>query len=129
LGQHITSVMATVAGVGEHLRAGRLRGIAVAASKRVAALPDVPTFAEAGFKDLEIDNWFGVMAPAKTPKAAVTQLGEWFGAALRTPEVSDKLVAQRLSPVGTCGDDFTALVRKQYDDYSRIIRETNFKME
>jgi tripartite-type tricarboxylate transporter receptor subunit TctC len=129
LGQHVTSVMATIAGVGEHLRAGRLRGIAVAASKRIAALPEVPTFAETGFKDLEIDNWFGIMAPAKTPKAAVTQLGEWFSAALRTPEVNDKLVAQRLNPVGTCGDDFAALVRKQYDDYGRIIRETNFKME
>jgi tripartite-type tricarboxylate transporter receptor subunit TctC len=129
LGQHVTSIMATNSILAEHIRAGRLRGLAVAAPKRIAALPDVPTFAETGFKELEIDNWFGVVAPAKTPKPALTQLGDWFSTALRTPEVNDKLRAQRLNPVGTCGDDFAALVRKQYDDYGRIIREANFKIE
>lgn len=129
LGQHVTSIMATNSILSEHIRAGRLRGIAVATPKRIAALPDVPTFDEAGFKDLPLDNWFGVIAPANTPKAMVAQLGDWFKAALRTPEISDKLVAQRLNPVGTCGDDFAALARKQYGDYARVIRETNFKME
>jgi len=129
LGEHVTSVLAGSAIVEEQIKAGKLRGIAAAAAKRIESLPDVPTFAEAGFKDLEVDNWFGVVAPAKTPKATLSQLGGWFAAALQLPEVQAKLVAQGLYPIGLCGDDFGTLIRKRYDEYSRAIREAHLKAE
>jgi tripartite-type tricarboxylate transporter receptor subunit TctC len=70
-----------------------------------------------------------VLAPARTPKNAVSQRAEWFTAALQAPEVKRKLVAQGVYPVGMCGADFAALLRKQYDEYGRVIREANIKAE
>jgi tripartite-type tricarboxylate transporter receptor subunit TctC len=71
--------------------------------------------------------WFGVFAPAKTPKEKVSQLAGWFTAALQAPEFKAKLVPLGLYSVGMCGADFSALLRKQYDDFGRVIREANIK--
>jgi tripartite-type tricarboxylate transporter receptor subunit TctC len=87
------------------------------------------TAAEAGFKDFELDNWFGVVAPAKTPKEIVTQIAGWFVAALQAPEIKAKLATQGLYPAGICGADFAALLRKQNEDFGRAIRESNIKAE
>jgi tripartite-type tricarboxylate transporter receptor subunit TctC len=71
----------------------------------------------------EVDAWFGVVAPANTPKETVSQLAGWFTAATQEPDVSAELIVQGLYPVGTCGADFVAYLRKQYEDQGRIIRE------
>jgi tripartite-type tricarboxylate transporter receptor subunit TctC len=89
----------------------------------------VPTVAESGYKDYDVEQWFGLFAPAKTPKETVSQLAGWFTAALQMPEVKAKLIAQGLYPVGMCGADFGAFFSKQYDDYGRAIRESNIKVE
>jgi tripartite-type tricarboxylate transporter receptor subunit TctC len=70
-----------------------------------------------------------VLASARAPKETVSQLSGWFSAALQAPEVKPKLVAQGLFPVGMCGADFAALLRKQYDDFGQVIREANIKAE
>ena len=129
LGDHVTSLFAAYANVAEQITAGNVRALAAATKTRIESLSDVPTVAESGYKDFELDNWFGVVAPAKTPKEAVSQLAGWFTAALQVPELKAKLVAQGLFPVGTCGADFGVLLRKQYDDFSRVIREANIKAE
>jgi tripartite-type tricarboxylate transporter receptor subunit TctC len=79
---------------------------------RFELLPDVPTIAESGYKDYEANLWFGLFAPAKTPKGVVSQLARWFGAALRDAEVRAKLVAQGLYPAAMCDADFGAFLRK-----------------
>src|SRR5262249_13163778 len=66
LGGHVTSLLAAYSNVSEQISAGKLRALAVAASKRIDALPDIPTADEAGYRDFELENWFGVVAPAKT---------------------------------------------------------------
>jgi tripartite-type tricarboxylate transporter receptor subunit TctC len=129
LGGHVTAVFSSYASVGEQLKAGQLRALATTTRTRIDPLPDVPTGAEAGYKDLEADLWDGVVAPAKTPKDVIAKLAGWFAAALREPETKQKLVAQGLFPVGTCGADFGALIRKQHDEYGRVIREANLKAE
>jgi tripartite-type tricarboxylate transporter receptor subunit TctC len=129
LGEHVTSVFAGYAVVAEHLKAGKLRALATATLKRIVPLPDVPTFDESGFRGLEVDNWFGIIAPAKTPKETLSQLEGWFTAALQVPEVKARLAEQGLYPVGTCGADFGALIRKRYDEYGEAIRESNIKGE
>ena len=68
-------------------------------------------------------------APAKTPKETVTQFADWLSAALKAPEVKEKLAVQELYPMGLCGADFAAFLRKQQEDYGRAIQETNFKVE
>jgi tripartite-type tricarboxylate transporter receptor subunit TctC len=92
-------------------------------------LPDVPTVGEAGYGDYAIDAWYGLFAPAKTSNEVMSQFAGWFTAALQVPEIRAKLVAQGLFPVGMCGADFGTLVRKQYDEYGRVIREANIKAE
>jgi tripartite-type tricarboxylate transporter receptor subunit TctC len=128
LGDHVTSVFAGYAVVAEQLRAGQLRALATATLRRIEPLPDLPTFDELGFHDLEVDNWFGVIAPAKTPKETLGELAGWFTSALQAPEVKAKLAAQGLYPVGTCGADFAALIHKRYDEYGLAIRESNIKV-
>ena len=129
LGEHVGSILATNTAVSGHAQAGKLRVLAVASRSRIESLPDLPTVAESGFKDYEADVWFGLVAPANTPKDMVSQLAGWFSAAMRVPEVKAKLVAQGLLPVGTCGEDFAVHLRRQYDEYGRVIREASIKAE
>jgi tripartite-type tricarboxylate transporter receptor subunit TctC len=129
LGGHVTAVFAEYAPLAGHLKAGTLRALATSARTRIAPLPEVPTVAESGYPDYEVDLWWGVFAPANTPKETLTQLVRWFTAALQAPEIKTKLAAQGFSPVGLCGGDFAALLRKQYADYGRVIRAANIKAE
>ena len=89
----------------------------------------MPTFDESGFKNLEVDNWFGIVAPVNTPKETLTQFASWLKAALQDPEVKAKLALQGLYPVGTCGDEFGAYIRKRFDDYGEMIKESNIKAQ
>jgi tripartite-type tricarboxylate transporter receptor subunit TctC len=129
LGQHVTAMFGTYSNVAQQLKAGTLRALAAGNRSRIEPLPDLPTVAEAGFKDYDVDAWFGVLAPAKTPKDSVSQLAQWFTAAMQVPEAKEKLVAQGLYPVAACGADFGAHLRRQLDDYGRVIREANIKGE
>jgi tripartite-type tricarboxylate transporter receptor subunit TctC len=129
LGEHVTSALSDYAVVAEQIKAGRLRALATASSERIEPLPDVPTVAESGYRDYAVDVSFGLFAPAKTPKETIAQLTGLFIAALQAPETKRKLVAQGLFPIGKCGADFSVLIRKQYDEYGRIIRDANIKVE
>ena len=123
LGGHVTAVFAEYAPLASHIQAGTLRPLATSSRTRVEALPNVPTVAESGFKDYEVDLWWSLFAPAKTPKEAVSRLADQFIGAMQAPDVKAKLAAQGFSPVGLRGDEFAALLRKQYDDYGSIIRD------
>ena len=129
LGGHVTSVFAEYAPLAEHLKAGKLRALATSSPTRIELLPDLPTVAESGYKDYEVDLWWSLFAPAKTPKETIFQLAGWFTAAMQAPEVKAKLVTQGFFLVGMCGADLGALLRKQYDDYGRVIRQANIKAE
>jgi len=129
LGGHVTAALADFAVVAEHVKAGKLSALAVASKARIEQMPDLPTVAESGYSGFEVDVWFGLTAPAKTPKQVLAELASWFTAAMQVGEVKAKLIAQGLYPVGICGADFGAFIRKQYDDYGRIIREANIKAE
>jgi tripartite-type tricarboxylate transporter receptor subunit TctC len=129
LGEHVTSAMVTYPAAAEQLKAGKLRALATASRSRIEPLPDVPTVAESGYQDYEADTWFGVVAPAKTPAETISQLAGWFSSAVQATETKPKLIAQGHFPVAICGADFAAHLRKQYDDYGRVIREANIKTE
>jgi len=90
-------------------------------------LQDVPTVAELGHKEYEADFWNGLLAPARTAKETVSELSDWFVAAMQVPEVRAKLIAQGFSPVGLCGADYGSLLRKQHDEFGRLIHEANIK--
>ena len=129
LGEHVSSAFSTYSTVSEQVNAGRLRALATGSLTRIGLLPEVPTVAESGYPNYEVDQWFGLWAPAKTPKEAISQLAEWFTAALQTPEIKQKLVAQALFPVGLCTTNFDIYLRRKYDEYGRAVREANIKTE
>jgi tripartite-type tricarboxylate transporter receptor subunit TctC len=129
LGEHVTSAISDYAVVAEQIKAGGLRALATASSERIEPLPDLPTVAESGYRDYAVDVSFGLFAPAKTPKETIAQLTGLFIAALQAPETKRKLVAQGLFPIGKGGAEFGALIRKQYDEYGRVVRWANIKAE
>jgi tripartite-type tricarboxylate transporter receptor subunit TctC len=129
LGNHVSAVLAEYAPLAAHIKSGMLRALATTSRTRIEPLPDLTTVAESGYRDFEVDLWWSLFAPAQTPKNVVTQLAEFFTTAMQAPEVKPKLVDEGFSPVGLCGAEFGALLRKQYDDYGRIIREANIKAD
>jgi tripartite-type tricarboxylate transporter receptor subunit TctC len=129
LGGHVTSVLAGYPDVIEQVKSGTLRALAVASLSRIEALPDVPTVAELGYKNYEAELWYGVVAPAHTPSAIVSQLIDQFASALNALKVKTELAAQGIFPVGRCGAEFGTLLRRQYEDYGRIIRQANMRAD
>ncbi len=81
-----------------HIRAGKMRGLAVTAGRRAAQLPDVPTISESGFPDFVVTSWYGMCAPAKTPQAVLARLEDLFADALAYPEVRRRVVEQGIEP-------------------------------
>jgi len=129
LGEHVTSLIADYTAMAEQINAGKVRALATATRTRIEHLPEIPTVAESGYREFESEGFLGVVVPAKTPKETVSQLVSSFATALQVPELASKLVVQGLYPVGMCGADFGAYLRKRYDEYGRIIRETDIKTE
>jgi tripartite-type tricarboxylate transporter receptor subunit TctC len=129
LGSHVTAALADYSSLVEHIKAGKLRALATTMPARIDQLPDVPTVAESGYNDFVAEFFVGLIAPAKTPKDTVSQIGAMFTAAMQPPDIKAKLAALGLFPNGTCGADFFAILRKDYEEYGRVIREANIKME
>jgi tripartite-type tricarboxylate transporter receptor subunit TctC len=125
LGGHVTSALLTYTTSAEHLNASKLRALAATTRARIEALPQVPTVAESGYRDYEVDYWVGLFAPANTPKETVAQIAGWFTAALQVAETKRNLVAVGAYPVGMCSAEFAALVRKQSDVFGRVARDLN----
>ena len=129
LGEHIDAAMVDYPAAAGQLKAGKLRALVVTSRKRLEALPNVPTAEELGYKDYEVEIWYGAFAPAKTPPETISRLANWFSSAVRASEVRVKLDAQQISPVAVCGDDFAVDLRKQSEDFGRAIRESNIRAE
>jgi tripartite-type tricarboxylate transporter receptor subunit TctC len=130
LGEHVTSALTTYSTVAEQLKAGRLHALATTSLRRIDAMPNIPTV-DSTYKGFDLDIWYGLVAPTKTPKETISQLAGLFTAAMQAPEVKAKLAVQGLypDPEPLCGTDFDALIRKQYEEYGRVIRESNIKAE
>jgi tripartite-type tricarboxylate transporter receptor subunit TctC len=127
LGQHVNSALQNYIEVGPQIKAGTLRALATAAAQRTEAMPELPTIAESGYPDFATDVWFGVVAPAKTPKATIDQLIGWFREALAVPDVKQKLALQALYPNPKCGPDFAAHIKHQAEEYAGLIRDLGLK--
>jgi len=129
MGGHVTAVSADYPTVVAQLQSGTLRALVTASHARAEPLPDVPTLAETGLSKYDADIFYGTVVPAKTPPEAISQLVGLFSAALKAPDMKPKLAKQGLFPVGTCGAQFGAFLRKQVDEYTRIIQEAGIKPE
>jgi tripartite-type tricarboxylate transporter receptor subunit TctC len=107
----------------QEIRVGTLKALATNASKRIAALPDLPTVRELGYPALEIDGWNGFFVPAKTPKAVIDRLQRETVAALRHPDVAKRLTDLAADAVGSTPAEQEAILRRQMDQFRPVIRE------
>jgi tripartite-type tricarboxylate transporter receptor subunit TctC len=112
---------------GAHVEAGRLRLLAIAGAKRHPRLPDLPTMAEAGYPEVQMEQWFGLFAPAKTPTAIVQKLNVEFVKALRSDEVRDKVLPQVFSVLPTTPDELGAIVARDISRLGQVVKDSGAK--
>src|SRR6266566_2836238 len=129
MGNHVAAVWADYPTVVSQLQSGALRGLVTTSRARVASLPAVPTLGETGISKYEAEIFYGVVAPAKTPPEALTRLSGFFSSAVKASDMPPKLAEQGLFPVGMCGAEFGAYLRRQVEEYSRVIREADITVK
>jgi tripartite-type tricarboxylate transporter receptor subunit TctC len=112
-----------------HARAGKLRALAQAGLKRSVAIPDVPTIDESGLPGFEVIGWWGMLAPAKTPRPVVLLLNREVRAALDAPEVKKSLVDQGMDPAGGSPEEFGALIRADMDKWGDVGKRLGVKLD
>jgi tripartite-type tricarboxylate transporter receptor subunit TctC len=105
-----------------HIRDGRLRALAMTGPERAVALPDVPTMREAGLPDYEVVAWFGLFAPAGTPRPIVDRLHREAVAALRTPEMRERVIQLGAVPVGNTPEEFATVVARDIEKWRPVVR-------
>jgi tripartite-type tricarboxylate transporter receptor subunit TctC len=126
LGSQIASCVSPIGPFVPHVRAGTMRALAVTGAQRSTLLPDVPTIAEAGYPALEYAEWFGVLAPARTPSATVEALSGVLRAALQTKEVQAGLANQSVDVGGLTPADFARQIKADFDRWGPIVKESGF---
>ena len=112
-----------------HIKTGRLRGLAVIAPQRSPTLPDVPTAIEAGMPNLEVTTWYGIFAPAGTPRAIVNKLNSEINQAMQAPDVKEKLAAQSTDAIVGTPEAFGAYVKKEIAKWSEVVRKAGIQPE
>jgi tripartite-type tricarboxylate transporter receptor subunit TctC len=123
------AVMATTSSLSTHLRSGKLRGLAVSAPQRLEALPDLPTFIEAGLPEYEGGNWIGFAVPAGTPKAIVEKLHREITAIQDNPEVQKQFLNRGAQVLKMSSADFGVFIEKEMDKWGRVVKEVGIKAQ
>jgi tripartite-type tricarboxylate transporter receptor subunit TctC len=112
-----------------HIRSGRLRALAVSSAQRLPALPDVPTVAESGAPGFEADQWYGIVAPAGTSVARVTQLNAEINRALALPDVQQQLATEGAQPMPDTPQAFGALIAREIPRWAEVVKAGNVKAD
>ena len=115
-----------------HIKAGKLKALAVTSASRSAALPDVPTVEEAGgaaLKDYEASSWFGLLAPAATPPEVVQRLQQEVAKALASPAVKERLLAQGAIPGGNSSADFVRMIDSEHRKWAQVVKAAGAKVD
>jgi len=111
------------------VKTGRMRALAISGNQRLRALPEVPTFTEAGLPGFSGNSWQGVMAPAKTPKAIIDKLSAEYARILRQPDVRDTLQKMGAEPMPGSPEQFAALIKADLVRYAKLIKDAKIRLE
>ncbi|RYY96048.1 MAG: tripartite tricarboxylate transporter substrate binding protein [Comamonadaceae bacterium] len=125
VGGQVDMIISTLGPMIPYFKSGRLRPLAVTSATRSAQLPEVPTLTEAGLPSQGYETWYGVLAPAATPKAALTRLQQASATVMRDPEVVTRLRAAGLDVSASTPDDFGAEIRADIARWARVVRDAN----
>ncbi len=121
---HVTMYFSSVPGALPHVRARRLRGLAVTSLTRSSAAPETPTLAESGFPGFEAATWIGAAAPAGLPRPIVNRLNSEIVDIMRTPEMRERLINQGAEPLTTTPEQFSAYIKSEIAKWAKIVRDT-----
>jgi tripartite-type tricarboxylate transporter receptor subunit TctC len=111
------------------VKTGKLRALAVTTARRSSAVPDLPTVAEAGLPGYEATAWFGVLAPAGTPREIVTKLHDEIAKSLRTPEMQARLAAEGTEAVGNTPEQFAAIIQRDIAKWAVVVKRSGAKAD
>lgn len=127
VGGQVQASIPTIISSIAHINAGRLRALAVTPPKRVPALPTVPTFAEAGVKGVVVVNWYGLIAPLKTPPAIVSRIAGAANKAMQSPDMMKSLLAEGSEAVSGSPEEFAAHIKAEQALWSRVVKEAGIR--
>ncbi|MEQ1772276.1 MAG: tripartite tricarboxylate transporter substrate binding protein [Burkholderiales bacterium] len=122
LGGRVAVFFSTVAVARPHISSGRIKGLGVTTGKRSAALPNLPTIAEAGLPGYDVSGWYGVVAPAKTPRAVIDRINSVTRVALRQPDIKDKLLSVGVEATDATAEQFDKLVRAELVKWDKVVK-------
>jgi len=129
LAGEVQLMFSSVVAILPHIKAGKLRAIAVTGAKRLASMPELPTIAESGLPGYEASSWYGILAPAGTPRDIVVRLNAELAKALEQPEVRNSLLAEGAEPAGGSPERFAAHIRAEMERLGKIIRDAKIRLE
>jgi tripartite-type tricarboxylate transporter receptor subunit TctC len=112
-----------------HIKSGKLKALGLTSAKQNSAVPGVPTIAEAALPGYEASSWFGMFAPAGTPKEIVTRLNQTLTKALATPEVRERLLSQGAEPVGNTPEQFADYVKAEISKWEKVVKASGAKVD
>jgi tripartite-type tricarboxylate transporter receptor subunit TctC len=123
LGNEVSALLSTFASALPHVKAGRLRALGVTSAERAPALPDIPTIAESGVPGYEYGTWYGLLAPAGTPRASLEKLNRATTAVLVSPKTAERYVSQGLTPTPSTPARFAAHLKSEIEKWTKVVRE------
>ena len=129
VGGQVSMMFNSLPAVVPQVKAGRLRGIAIASPQRANAAADIPTFAEAGLPGVEAGSWYGVFAPARTPEAVVARLHSAIAAVLKLPDVQQRLTTEGAVAIGNTPEQFTAQIKDDIAKWGKVVRESGLQTD
>ncbi|MGN7873593.1 Bug family tripartite tricarboxylate transporter substrate binding protein [Roseateles sp. 22389] len=129
LGAQIQMSFDTITPVLPHIKAGKLRALAVTTARRSSALPDVPTLEEAGLKGFDIGTWFGVLAPAATPRDIVARLNAEMVKVIQAPEFRKRMDEIGAEPTGGSSEQLAAQIRSETSRFAKLVKDANVQIE
>jgi len=127
IGGHVEMIISGVPALVPHIRSGKLRAIAIGSLKRFVAIPEVPTFDEAGLPGYQSTNWFGLMAPIRTPRDIVARLNGEVDKILASPELAKRFINSGLEPRGGSPERFAKFIQEEIEKYAKVVKAAKVK--
>ena len=127
MGGQVPTLWVSIPAAAQFVKTGKLKALAVSTLKRSAAFPNVPTMQEAGLADFEVDSWYAMFVPAKTPRAVIDKLNKALNEVVADPEIRDKLLAQGAEGVGGTPEKLGQMVANEIPKWTKLAREANIK--
>jgi len=127
IGGQVQLLFVSMPAAWQHVKAGKLKAIAVASAKRSVAAPDLPTIAESGVPDYAVESWYGALAPAKTPPAAVARFNAAFAKVLGNPQIKEKLLAQGAEAAPSTQAEMDRVIKEELEKWDLVIKTAKIR--